>query len=82
MPKMGGTQEADSPGYKRRLEREKRVGGAVSNVALKDPPIYSDHSKIFLFGKDQAEHHDIQGTLNHFIRDDEVRRRLSPRVTW
>lgn len=47
---------------------------AVSNVALKDPPIYSDHLKIFLFGKTQAEHHDIQGTLNHFIRDDEVRR--------
>ncbi|MDG3045145.1 hypothetical protein OE903_19530 [Bacillus sp. B6(2022)] len=27
-----------------------------------------------MFGKDQAEHHDIQGTLNHFMRDDEVRR--------
>ncbi|MES1034914.1 Ger(x)C family spore germination protein [Bacillus pumilus] len=74
VPKMGGTQEADSPGYVNVVSKGKNVLEAVSNVALKDPPIYSDHLKIFLFGKDQAEHHDIQGTLNHFIRDDEVRR--------
>ncbi|MED1479270.1 Ger(x)C family spore germination protein [Bacillus altitudinis] len=74
VPKMGGTQEADSPGYVNVVSKGKNVLEAVSNVALKDPPIYSDHLKIFLFGKKQAEHHDIQGTLNHFIRDDEVRR--------
>ncbi|PAC81908.1 spore gernimation protein GerA [Bacillus sp. 7788] len=74
VPKTGGTQEADSPGYVNVVSKGKNVLEAVSNVALKDPPIYSDHLKIFLFGKNQAEHHDIQGTLNHFIRDDEVRR--------
>ena len=74
VPKMGGTQEVDSPGYVNVVSKGKNVLEAVSNVALKDPPIYSDHLKIFLFGKDQAEHHDMQGTLNHFIRDDEVRR--------
>ncbi|MBK4213347.1 Ger(x)C family spore germination protein [Bacillus safensis] len=74
VPKTGGTQEADSPGYVNVVSKGKNVLEAVSNVALKDPPIYSDHLKIFLFGKTQAEHHDIQGTLNHFIRDDEVRR--------
>ncbi|MFS3915086.1 Ger(x)C family spore germination protein [Bacillus australimaris] len=74
VPKMGGTQEGDSPGYVNVVSKGKNVLEAVSNVALKDPPIYSDHLKIFLFGKGQAEHHDIQGTLNHFIRDDEVRR--------
>ncbi|MBD3859206.1 Ger(x)C family spore germination protein [Bacillus sp. 28A-2] len=74
VPKMGGTQEAGAPGYVNVVSKGKNVLEAVSNVALKDPPIYSDHLKIFLFGKKQAEHHDIQGTLNHFIRDDEVRR--------
>ncbi|APT51132.1 spore gernimation protein GerA [Bacillus safensis] len=74
VPKMSGTQEADSPGYVNVVSKGKNVLEAVSNVALKDPPIYSDHLKIFLFGKNQAKHHDIQGTLNHFIRDDEVRR--------
>ncbi|WP_458109885.1 Ger(x)C family spore germination protein [Bacillus zhangzhouensis] len=74
VPKMGGTQEADSPDYVNVVSKGKNVLEAVSNVALKDPPIYSDHLKIFLFGKSQAERHDIQGTLNHFIRDDEVRR--------
>ncbi|MEH7652597.1 Ger(x)C family spore germination protein [Bacillus safensis] len=74
VPKTGGTQEADSPGYVNVVSKGKNVLEAVSNVALKDPPIYSDHLKIFLFGRNQAEHHDIQGTLNHFIRDDEVRR--------
>ncbi|MDM5321674.1 Ger(x)C family spore germination protein [Bacillus altitudinis] len=74
VPKTGGTQETDSPGYVNVVSKGKNVLEAVSNVALKDPPIYSDHLKIFLFGKTQAEHHDIQGTLNHFIRDDEVRR--------
>lgn len=74
VPKMGGTQETDSPGYVNVVSKGKNVLEAVSTVALKGPPIYSDHLKIFLFGKNQAEHHDIQGTLNHFIRDDEVRR--------
>ncbi|WP_456266248.1 MULTISPECIES: Ger(x)C family spore germination protein [unclassified Bacillus (in: firmicutes)] len=74
VPKTGGSQEADSPGYVNVVSKGKNVLEAVSNVALKDPPIYSDHLKIFLFGRNQAEHHDIQGTLNHFIRDDEVRR--------
>lgn len=74
VPKMGGTQEADSPSYVNVVSKGKNVLEAVSNVALKDSPIYSDHLKIFLFGKSQAEQHDIQGTLNHFIRDDEVRR--------
>ncbi|MFJ5964373.1 Ger(x)C family spore germination protein [Bacillus sp. NPDC093026] len=74
VPKMGSTQEADSPGYVNVVSKGKNVLEAVSNVSLKEPPIYSDHLKIFLFGRSQAEHHDIQGTLNHFIRDNEVRR--------
>ncbi|AVM25648.1 Ger(x)C family spore germination protein [Bacillus pumilus] len=74
VPKMGGTQETGSPDYLNVVSKGRNVLEAVSNVALKDQPIYSDHLKIFLFGKNQAEHHDIQATLNHFIRDDEVRR--------
>ncbi|MED1747361.1 MULTISPECIES: Ger(x)C family spore germination protein [Bacillus] len=74
VPNMGGTQEATSTGYVNVVSKGENVLEAVSRVALKNQPIYSDHLKIFLFGKSQAEHHDIQGTLNHFIRDDEVRR--------
>ncbi|CAI7727628.1 Ger(x)C family spore germination protein [Bacillus altitudinis] len=74
IPNMGGTKEAASTGYVNVVSKGKNVLEAVSHVALKDQPIYSDHLKIFLFGKSQAEQHDIQGTLNHFIRDDEVRR--------
>ncbi|MFS0654153.1 Ger(x)C family spore germination protein [Bacillus sp. 179-C3.3 HS] len=74
VPKTSGTQEADSPGYVNVVSEGKSVLEAVSNVALKDSPVYSDHLKIFLFGKAQAEHHDMLGTINHFIRDDEVRR--------
>ncbi|MDM5299658.1 Ger(x)C family spore germination protein [Bacillus pumilus] len=74
VPKMAGKQEADSPGYVNVVSKGKNVLEAVSNVSLKAPPIYSDHLKIFLFGKHQAENQDIQMTLNHFIRDDEVRR--------
>ncbi|MGE6630279.1 Ger(x)C family spore germination protein [Bacillus sp. NPDC077027] len=74
VPKMGGSQEVGSPGYVNVVSKGRNVLEAVSNVALKDSPVYSDHLKIFLFGRKQAEHNDIQGTLNHFIRDDEVRR--------
>ncbi|MGZ9697778.1 Ger(x)C family spore germination protein [Bacillus safensis] len=74
VPNMGGSQEGTSTDYINVETKGKNVLEAVSHVALKDQPIYSDHLKIFLIGKSHAEHHDIQGTLNHFIRDDEVRR--------
>ncbi|NGY81127.1 Ger(x)C family spore germination protein [Bacillus megaterium] len=47
---------------------------AVSNVALKEDRIYSEHLKVFLIGENLAKHRNIKGLINHFIRDDEVRR--------
>lgn len=48
IPNMGGTKEAASTGYVNVVSKGKNVLEAVSHVALKDQPIYSDHLKIFV----------------------------------
>ncbi|MGG0430728.1 Ger(x)C family spore germination protein [Priestia megaterium] len=66
--------KSGAPQFMNVKSKGENVLKAVSQVSLKEDPIYSEHLKMLLFGEKLARKRNLQGLINYFIRDDEVRR--------
>ncbi|MGF7534435.1 Ger(x)C family spore germination protein [Bacillus mexicanus] len=74
LPQSENSQAAGKPEFINMTSYGKNILEAISDVSIKDPPIYSDHLKVILLGEQLMKHQNIDQVLNHFIRDDELRR--------
>ncbi|MDP0483406.1 Ger(x)C family spore germination protein [Bacillus subtilis] len=74
LPQSEDSQAAGKPEFVNVTSYGKTILEAVSDVSIKDPPIYSDHLKVILLGEKLMRNQNIDQVFNHFIRDDELRR--------
>lgn len=74
LPQSEDSQSAGKPEFVNVTSYGKTILEAVSDVSIKDPPIYSDHLKVILLGEKLMRNQNIDQVFNHFIRDDELRR--------
>ncbi len=74
LPQSEDSQASGKPEFVHVTSNGKTILEAVSDVSIKDPPIYSDHLKVILLGEKLMKNQSIDQVLNHFIRDDELRR--------
>lgn len=74
LPQSEDSQASGKPEFVNVTSYGKTVLEAVSDVSIKDPPIYSDHLKVILLGEKLMRNQNIDQVFNHFIRDDELRR--------
>ncbi|PRS08640.1 Ger(x)C family spore germination protein [Bacillus atrophaeus] len=74
LPQSEDSQTAGKPKFVNVTARGNTMLEAVSEIALQDPPVYSDHLKVLIFGEKLMSHQNINNFINHFIRDDELRR--------
>ncbi|MED3384485.1 MULTISPECIES: Ger(x)C family spore germination protein [Bacillus] len=74
LPQSENSQTSGKPEFVNVTSYGKTVLEAVSDVAIKDPPVYSDHLKVIVLGEKLMRDQNIDQVFNHFIRDDELRR--------
>ncbi|NTU26048.1 Ger(x)C family spore germination protein [Bacillus tequilensis] len=74
LPQSEDSQTSGKPEFVNVTSYGKTILEAVSDVAIKDPPIYSDHLKVIVLGEKLMRDQNIDQVFNHFIRDDELRR--------
>ncbi|AMR51930.1 MULTISPECIES: Ger(x)C family spore germination protein [Bacillus] len=74
LPQSENSQASGRPVFVNVTTRGDTILEAVSEVALKDPPVYSDHLKVLIFSDKLLADQNILQMMNHFIRDDELRR--------
>ncbi|MHA6165703.1 Ger(x)C family spore germination protein [Bacillus mojavensis] len=74
LPQSEDSQSSGKPEFVNVTSHGKTILEAVSDVSIKDPPIYSDHLKVILLGEKLMKNQNIDQVFNHFIRDDELRR--------
>lgn len=74
LPQSEDSQAAGKPQFVNVTSYGKTILEAVSDVAIKDPPVYSDHLKVIVIGEKLMRDQNIDQVFNHFIRDDELRR--------
>lgn len=74
LPQSENSQASGRPVFVNVTSRGDTILEAVSEVALKDPPVYSDHLKVLIFSDKLLADQNILQMMNHFIRDDELRR--------
>lgn len=74
LPQSEDSQASGKPEFVNVTSHGKTILEAVSDVSIKDPPIYSDHLKVILLGEKLMRNQNIDQVFNHFIRDDELRR--------
>ncbi|MEG7379449.1 Ger(x)C family spore germination protein [Bacillus subtilis] len=74
LPQSEDSQASGKPEFVHVTSHGKTILEAVSDVSVKDPPIYSDHLKVILLGEKLMRNQNIDQVFNHFIRDDELRR--------
>lgn len=74
LPQSEDSQASGKPEFVNVTSRGKTILEAVSDVSIKDPPIYSDHLKVILLGEKLMKNQNMDQLFNHFIRDDELRR--------
>ncbi|MEI1423193.1 Ger(x)C family spore germination protein [Bacillus cabrialesii] len=74
LPQSENSQTSGKPEFVNVTSHGKTILEAVSDVSIKDPPIYSDHLKVILLGEKLMRNQNIDQVFNHFIRDDELRR--------
>lgn len=74
LPQSEDSQASGKPEFVNVTSHGKTILEAVSDVSIKDPPVYSDHLKVILLGEKLMRNQNVDQVLNHFIRDDELRR--------
>ncbi|MCM2581126.1 spore germination protein GerBC [Bacillus stercoris] len=74
LPQSEDSQSSGKPEFVNVTSHGKTILEAVSDVAIKDPPVYSDHLKVILLGEKLMRNQNVDQVFNHFIRDDELRR--------
>ncbi|MCC9022416.1 Ger(x)C family spore germination protein [Bacillus nakamurai] len=74
LPQSENSQASGRPAFVNVTSRGDTILEAVSDISLKDPPVYSDHLKVLIFSDKLLADQNILQMMNHFIRDDELRR--------
>ncbi|MFD0129547.1 Ger(x)C family spore germination protein, partial [Bacillus subtilis] len=67
LPQSEDSQASGKPEFVNVTSYGKTILEAVSDVSIKDPPVYSDHLKVILLGEKLMRNQNVDQVFNHFI---------------